>query len=86
MNEKHFYDIRNIRVKGVPTKILTKAIPIIRGLERGDSIQVYRGKRLQNNRNVFSIPIGFKWRLVGRFAPNLQITDLCSHEKYNGLV
>jgi hypothetical protein len=80
-----FYARRKIRIpKNIPLRVLSHGRRIILGLEKGKTYFEYKGKRLAPDRDVISIPVGRRWRLLverrdGKIVP----VRLLSHEAYN---
>jgi hypothetical protein len=63
-----FFKRRGILTHNAPTAILLKARSIISRLEAGTPYWQLRGKRLQWNRQVISIPVGRSWRILAKEA------------------
>jgi hypothetical protein len=79
-----FFTRRSVSVRSVPGHVLEKARSIICRLEEGIPYWQMRGKRLQRDRSVISIPVGQHYRLLavdkdGRVSPR----ELLSHAGYN---
>ena len=82
MNE--FFARRGILVHGVPPAVLAKARQIIARLEAGTPYWKLRGKRMQFNRYVISIPVGNTWRILAEDkAGRVQARQVLSHSQYN---
>ena len=80
-----FYARRNIRIpRNIPLRILSHGRRIILGLEKGKAFSDYRGKRLAPDRDVISIPVGRRWRLLMEWREDRIVpVRLLSHEAYN---
>ena len=80
-----FYHRRNIRIpKRIPLYVLARGRRIILGLEKGRCFVEFQGKQLAPHRDVISIPIGRRWRLLGKLQDGKMLpTRLLSHEAYN---
>ncbi len=80
-----YFSSRQIEVVGHPPhSVLEKARGIIGRMESGTPYWQLRGKRLQRNRTVISIPVGRDWRIIahdenGQVRPD----QVLSHERYN---
>ena len=65
--------------------LILRARTILREIDRGAPWHQFNGKRLQHDRNVVSIPLGRRYRIVFRTddgAP--RPVEVLSHEAYNG--
>lgn len=74
-------------IKRLPRKNQrAKAVRIIAAIEAGEDWQQFHGKRLRYDRELVSIPIGRKWRIIfstrGEGPPTL--VGVYSHSEYNG--
>jgi len=80
-----FFLRRNIRIpKSIPLHVLAHSRRIILGLEKGRPYTDFKGKRLFPDREVISIPVGRRWRLLAEWQEG-KVTPirLLSHEAYN---
>ena len=69
----------------VPIRVLKKARGIICRLDEGHPYWKLRGKRLNHNRDVISIPVGRRWRILARWQGGKAIPrQILSHERYSG--
>ncbi len=85
MSDTSFFQRRGIVVKGVPVNIRKKAMRIIRRIEGGTPYWRLGGKRLQVDRNVVSLPVTYRWRIIARFEDGSIVPErILSHEAYNG--
>ncbi len=77
------YDINPRRI---PNDIAEKAVEVIRDLEQTGNPWKYESERMKWDRNVVSVHIHYRWRLLIELRGNLlTITGLYSHEDYNKL-
>lgn len=79
-----FFSQRGIAVGSTPGHVLAKARRVICELEQGVPYWQMRGKRLQRDRSVISIPVGRHYRLLavdrdGQVSPR----ELLSHALYD---
>lgn len=82
-----FFDQRGIQAERIPGNVLAKAQKLIQKMERGVPYTTFRGKRLSCNRNMISIPVGRKWRMLARDSPEgIQIFAVISHATYNHII
>ncbi len=74
-----------IDLTGLPNRSLVeKARLIIAGIESGAPYTQYKGKRMNFDRNVISIPLNHDFRLLYQQTNvGLVLTSLMSHEEYN---
>ncbi|MCG2787709.1 MAG: hypothetical protein L6461_21695 [Anaerolineae bacterium] len=86
-NSAVFFDERGIQAERIPGNVLAKAQKLIQKIERGVPYTTFRGKRLSCNRNMISIPVGRKWRMLARDSPEgIQIFAVISHATYNHII
>ena len=86
-NPAAFFDERGIQAERIPGNVLAKAQKLIQKIERGVPYTTFRGKRLSCNRNMISIPVGRKWRMLARDSPEgIQIFAVVSHGTYNHII
>jgi hypothetical protein len=79
-----FFKRRGILTHNAPTAILLKARSIISRLEAGTPYWQLRGKRLQWNRAVISIPVGPSWRILAHDKNGrVEARQVLSHSSYN---
>ncbi len=79
-----FFHRRGIQTYSVPAGVLAKAHRIIIRLEAGTPYWKLRGKRLQSNRRVISIPVGRSWRILAEDAGSrVEVRQVLSHSNYN---
>ena len=75
-----------IPLQHLPNKgLVRRARTILTEIGRGAPWHQFNGKRLQHDRNVVSIPLGRRYRIIFRTddgAP--QPVEVLSHEAYNG--
>ena len=70
----------------VPQKVLQKAQQIIHRLDDGNPYWQMRGKRLNQDRNMISIPVGRRWRILAFWRNGEAVPRaILSHERYNGI-
>ena len=82
-----FFNERGIQAERIPGNVLAKAQKLIQKIERGVPYTTFRGKRLSCNRNMISIPVGRKWRMLARDSPEgIQIFAVVSHGTYNHII
>ena len=74
-----------IDTRKVPEEVVEKASDIVGDIERGKNLFMnYRAQRLNFNRNVISVQVGKRWRLVADDSTGSIIWKaLLSHEAYN---
>lgn len=68
----------------IPREVIDRTADIVYSLRRGADYTAFKGKRLNYDRGVVSIPVGRSYRLVcitedGCVVPK----ELLSHEEYN---
>jgi hypothetical protein len=64
--------------------VVAKARRIITRLEAGTPYWQLRGKRMQFNRYVISIPVGNTWRILAEDkAGRVRARQVLSHSRYN---
>jgi hypothetical protein len=79
-----FFSRRGILTHNAPVAVLAKARSIIARLESGTPYWKLRGKRLQWNRRVISIPVGRSWRILAQdTGGRVQAQQVLSHSSYN---
>jgi hypothetical protein len=79
-----FFHQRSILTHSAPAGVLAKAHSIIVRLEAGTPYWKLRGKRLQSNRRVISIPVGRTWRILAEDAGGqVRARQVLSHSSYN---
>ena len=79
-----FFDQRGILTHNAPCGVLAKARSLIVQLEGGTPYWKLRGKRLQWNRRVISIPVGPTWRILAEDAGGrVRARQVLSHSSYN---
>lgn len=75
-----------IQLSHLPKKsLVVRARMILQEIDRGAPWHQFNGKRLQHDRNVISIPLGRRYRILFRTddgAP--RPVEVLSHEAYNG--
>lgn len=82
---RNFFQRRNIRIpRSIPLHVLAHGRRIVLALEKGKEYTQFKGKRLFPDRDLISIPVGRRWRLLcewqdGKIIP----AQLLSHESYN---
>ncbi len=82
-----FFENRNLDTKRVPSDVQRKAREIIEQVDKGISPFRYRAQRLNFNRNVISVFVKNKWRLVADDSSGRVVWKaLLSHEKYNSYI
>ena len=81
-----FFDQRDIDgADRVPKQVLKKAQQIIHRLDDGNPYWKLRGKRLNHDRDVISIPVGRRWRILASWQDGEAVPQaILSHERYNG--
>lgn len=75
-------------LRKIPAGIATKARDILARLDRGERIQALHGKALTRNRNIISVPVTKRYRIVCSRAMNGKVVPMrvVSHETYNRLL
>ncbi len=75
-----------IELHHLPTpKLVLRAREILEAMGRGAPWHQFNGKRLQHDRNVISIPLGRRYRILFRTNEGSpQPVEVLSHEAYNG--
>ncbi|MBL7163814.1 MAG: hypothetical protein ISS57_14535 [Anaerolineales bacterium] len=69
----------------VPKQVLKKARQVICRLDDGNPYWKLRGKRLNHDRDVISIPVGRRWRILALWQDGEAVPQaILSHERYNG--
>jgi hypothetical protein len=86
IDQREYFNQRHILVNRTPPAVLQRARQVIERLEQGVPYWRLRGKRLRCNRELISIPVGRKWRILaidcsGRIVP----AEVLSHARYNDL-
>lgn len=79
-------DASPVQLDKVPRKIAEKTLDVIAKLEKGIPYSALNGKRLgtMGQRNVISLPIGRRYRLVcGDGDGAWKYIEVLSHEKYS---
>lgn len=67
----------------LPKRIQEKALEIINKLN-STSYEKLKGKRLSSNRNIVTIPIGKKYRMILKInGASLQCLEIVSHSDYD---
>jgi hypothetical protein len=81
-----FFEQRGINgADRVPRRVLKKARGIICRLDEGHPYWKLRGKRMHYDRDVISIPVGRRWRILARWQGGKAIPrQILSHERYSG--
>ncbi|MBC8508192.1 MAG: hypothetical protein H8D34_25305 [Chloroflexi bacterium] len=81
-----FFEQRDIDgADRVPRRVLKKARRIICRLDEGHSYWKLRGKRMNYDRDVISIPVGRRWRILASWQDGEAVPQaILSHERYNG--
>jgi hypothetical protein len=78
------FSLDSIDLKAFPKHIVVKAREVLTKLKAGASWGSLRGKLLQHDRSVVSIPVTREYRLICRFDSSaLTPIRLESHEDYN---
>ncbi len=77
---------RDINPRRIPNDIAAKAVDVIADLEQSGNPWKYDSERMKWDRNVVSVHIHYRWRLLIELRGNLlKIVGLYSHEDYNKL-
>lgn len=75
-----------IDLRSFPKDVVVKARQILQGLANGQSYHLFRGKRLNHDRSIISIPVTRNYRLLykdqGQGSVLIPIA-VVSHEDYN---
>lgn len=73
------------KVTGVPTEIIEQAADITDQIKAGKRYGQLKGKTLQRDKTIVSIPVGRRYRLLCSKSENgtVKPTKLMSHEDYN---
>ena len=84
-NWKELFQFDPINLKVLQKKsLIEKARRIIKDIAKGVSYTQFKGKRMNYNRHVISVPINRDYRLIYRETETgLEIADLMNHEQYN---
>jgi hypothetical protein len=73
-----------VHAAGLPLEIVQRAAQIIADLNAGTAYTKFKGKRISRRREILSIPVGRRYRLVARIkSEGIEYLDLLSHEDYN---
>lgn len=65
-------------------KLVEKARDIIRDLAKGGAYTDYKGKRMNHDRTVISVPVNRDFRLIyHQTEQGLELISLMGHEEYN---
>jgi len=76
--------IPGVNTGGVPQKVAEKAKFIADQILTDLNYIRFKGKRMEGDRNLISVPVGYSYRLVFRdHDRNLTAKALLSHEEYN---
>lgn len=68
----------------LPEKIRRKATAALDSLSAGATVRDLRGKRLQHDRTIVSVPLGRRWRMLLRETDDaLELMEVLSHEQYS---
>jgi len=67
----------------IPKHILEKANVIISSIIHGQCYTHFKGKRLQRNRSIISIPLNNKYRILLNETSNFTNFQILSHASYN---
>lgn len=79
-----FFERREIETRHIPMDVLARARRVVERLEHSDNYQSMHGKRLHCNRNLVSIPLGRRWRILADdVGDHLHVRAVMSHQKYN---
>ncbi len=79
--EKDPIDLHHLPTK----KLVLRAREILEAVGRGAPWHQFNGKRLQHDRNVVSVPLGRRYRILFRTDEGSpQPVEVLSHEAYNG--
>jgi hypothetical protein len=75
-----------IELHHLPTpKLVLRAREILEALAHGAPWHQFNGKRLSHDRNIISVPLGRRYRILFRTdAGSPQPVEVLSHEAYNG--
>lgn len=78
----------DIDTRKVPLEVQEKASDIIGDIERGKNLFMnYRAQRLQFNRNIISVSVKSRWRLLADDSTGeIKWKALLSHEAYNNFI
>ena len=69
----------------LPRAYQTRAREVMRKIAAGASHTEFKGKRLQYDRTMISVPLGTHWRLLFREEDKVPVPMKCmSHSDYNG--
>jgi len=73
-----------IDLQGLPKTIVLKARQVIAELVAGTDYRQFKGKRLNHDRSVISIPLTYDYRLICHDVGNrIEPRSVLSHEEYN---
>ena len=71
----------------LPKSAAIRTVSCIEMMAAGEPINRFNGKRLtlMNQRDIISVPVGLKYRLIGRMVAKypIQWIEVISHETYN---
>jgi hypothetical protein len=75
-----------IELHHLPTpKLVLRAREILEALAHGAPWHQFNGKRLNHDRNIISVPLGRRYRILFRTDEGSpQPVEVLSHEAYNG--
>ncbi len=73
-----------IDLQGLPKTIVLRARQVIAELGAGTDYRQFKGKRLNHDRNVISIPLTYDYRLICYdVGDRIEPRSVLSHEDYN---
>ncbi|MDG2990125.1 hypothetical protein L3556_04125 [Candidatus Synechococcus calcipolaris G9] len=73
-----------IDLRSLPKPMVSKARDIIQALGEGVDYRQFKGKRLNHDRHVISIPLNYDYRLLCQDVDNrIEPKAVLSHEDYN---
>jgi len=73
-----------IELQGLPKTIVLKARQVIAELMAGTDYRQFKGKRLNHDRSVISIPLSYDYRLICHdVGDRIEPRSVLSHEDYN---
>jgi len=77
-------EIVGVEMDALPLHVSEKAAEIMRDIRSGTPYTNYHGKRMDQDRTVISIPIGWSYRILCRnMNGQLKVAKVLSHEEYN---
>lgn len=77
-------EITGVDLSGLPMNVSEKVAEIMKGIQSGTPYMQYKGKRLDQNRTIVTIPVGWSHRILCEDrGGKLCVLEVLSHEDYN---